>query len=137
MGTRSAVFVPMSDLSTLIIHKESSPDHYEVRSPGWNSRTVALMRAKNETAKLIFTGFSPSIDVSQLIEGREVKFVNTKEVVSVKPFTPANGALLPGRIFVEIKKALAIGPVLFIAPRKVYGNALLCSHCRNVATCGC
>ncbi len=137
VGTRSAVFVPMSDLSTLIIHKESSPDHYEVRSPGWNSRTVALMRAKNESAKLIFTGFSPSIDVSQLIEDREVKFVNTKEVVNVKAFTPADGALLPGRIFGEIKKALAIGPVLFIAPRKGYGNALLCSHCRNVATCGC
>jgi len=26
---------------------------------------------------------------------------------------------------------------LFIAPRKGYGNALLCSHCRNVATCDC
>ena len=27
--------------------------------------------------------------------------------------------------------------MLFIAPRKGYGNALLCAHCRNVALCDC
>ena len=137
VGTRSAVFVPVKNLSTLIVHKESAPDHYEVRSPGWNSRTIALMRATSESLKLVFTGFSPSIDLSQLIDDRAVKYVNSKHIVNVKAFTPTDGALLPGRIFAEIKKALSVGPVLFIAPRKGYGNALLCAHCRNVATCGC
>jgi primosomal protein N' (replication factor Y) len=137
VGTRSAVFVPVKNLSTLIVHKESAPDHYEVRSPGWNSRTIALMRARSESLKLVFTGFSPSIDLSQLIDDRAVKYVNSKHIFNVKAFTPTDGALLPGRIFAEIKKALSVGPVLFIAPRKGYGNALLCAHCRNVATCGC
>ena len=137
VGTRSAVFVPVKNLSTLIIHKESAPDHYEVRSPGWNSRSIALMRARSESLNLVFTGFSPSIDLSKLIDDREVKYVNSKNVVNVKAFNPTDGALLPGRIFAEIKKALSVGPVLFIAPRKGYGNALLCAHCRNVATCGC
>jgi primosomal protein N' (replication factor Y) len=63
--------------------------------------------------------------------------LNSKETVNVKAFNPSDGALLPGRIFTDIKKALAIGPVLFIAPRKGYGNALLCAHCRNVAACDC
>jgi primosomal protein N' (replication factor Y) len=95
------------------------------------------MRAKSETLKLVLTGFSPSIEVSQMIEDREIKYVNSKEIVTVKAFTPADGSLLPGRIFSEVKKALALGPVLFIAPRKGYGNALLCAHCRNVALCDC
>jgi primosomal protein N' (replication factor Y) len=95
------------------------------------------MRAKSETLKLVLTGFSPSIEVSQMIEEREIKYVNSKEIVTVKAFTPADGSLLPGRIFSEVKKALALGPVLFIAPRKGYGNALLCAHCRNVALCDC
>jgi primosomal protein N' (replication factor Y) len=90
-----------------------------------------------EAVKLILTGFSPSIEVSQLIDEREVKYLNCKETVAIKAFTPSEGALLPGRIFTEVKKALTIGPVLFIAPRKGYGNALLCAHCRNVAMCGC
>ena len=137
VGTRSAIFAPVNKLGTIIVHKESSVDHYEIRSPGWNSRSVALIRSKSESVKLILTGFSPSIEVSQLIEERAVKYVNSKEIVNVKAFTPSEGALLPGRIFSEIKKALSVGPVLFIAPRKGYGNALLCGHCRNVAMCEC
>ena len=137
VGTRSAIFVPIRNLATIIIHKESSYDHYELRSPGWNSRTIALIRSRSESVKLILTGFSPSIEVSQLIEEREVRYLNSKQAVSVKAFSPSEGALLPGRIFSEIKKALTMGPVLFIAPRKGYGNALLCAHCRNVASCDC
>jgi len=137
VGTRSAIFAPVNKLGTIIVHKESSLDHYEIRSPGWNSRSVALIRSKSESVKLILTGFSPSIEVSQLIEEREVKYVNSKVTVNIKAFTPSEGALLPGRIFSEIKRALLVGPVLFIAPRKGYGNALLCGHCRNVAMCEC
>ena len=137
VGTRSAIFAPISNLTTVIVHSESSSDHYEIRSPGWNTRTVALMRCKQESLKLVLTGFSPSIEVSDLIDKREVKYLNSKESVNVRAFTPNEGALLPGRIFSDIKKALMVGPVLFIAPRKGYGNALLCSHCRNVAACEC
>ena len=137
VGTRGAVFTPVNNLATVIIHKESSLDHYEVRSPGWNTRTVGGIRSELESLHLILTGFSPSIEVSQLIDDRRAKFLNVKETVNVKAFTPNDGALLPGRIFVDIKKALSVGPVLFIAPRKGYGNALLCAHCRNVATCEC
>jgi primosomal protein N' (replication factor Y) len=85
----------------------------------------------------VLTGFCPSIEVSDLIDKREVRYLNSKESVNVRAFTPNDGALLPGRIFSDIKKALTVGPVLFIAPRKGYGNALLCAHCRNVATCAC
>jgi primosomal protein N' (replication factor Y) len=137
VGTRSAVFVPVKKLATLIVHKESSQDHYEIRSPGWNARKVALIRAEFESLKLILTGFSPSMEVSQLIDERAVKYSNVKQMVNIKAFSPNEGALLPGRIFPEIKKALENGPVLFIAPRKGYGNALLCAHCRNVASCDC
>lgn len=137
VGTRSAIFAPINNLSTIIVHKESSHDHYEVRSPGWNTRTVALLRAKSESLKLIFTGFSPSVEVSELIDQREVRYLNSKEAINVKAFSPTDGSLLPGRIFTDIKKALVTGPVLFIAPRKGYGNALLCAHCRNVAACEC
>jgi primosomal protein N' (replication factor Y) len=77
------------------------------------------------------------MEVSQLIDERAVKYSNVKQMVNIRAFSPNEGALLPGRIFSEIKKALDNGPVLFIAPRKGYGNALLCAHCRNVASCDC
>jgi len=137
VGTRSAVFTPVSNLSTIIVFKESSFDLYEVRSPGWNARTIAQLRAVNEKLKLVLMGFSPSIEVGFEIENRQIKYVTSRETIEVKAFTPADGALLPGRIFTEIRAALKLGPVLFLAPRKGYGNALLCAHCRNIALCEC
>ena len=137
IGTRSSVFVPVNGLASIIVFKESSLDHYEVRSPGWNTRDVAFLRAQLEKVNLVFTGFSPSIEVSLKIENRELEYSNTRENVPVKAFTPSDGSLLPGRIFSEIRSALKEGPVLFIAPRKGYGNAVLCAHCRNIAQCAC
>ena len=137
VGTRSAIFAPVSDLATIIIFKESSIDHYEVRSPGWNSKAVAHDRVSNEGLKLLLLGFSPSIEVAQKIDNRTIKFVSTKQVVDVKAFTPTDGALLPGRIFTEIRNAVKNGPVLFLAARKGYGNALICGHCKNIAHCEC
>ena len=137
VGTRSAIFAPVRNLASIIIYKESSPDHYEVRSPGWNSSIIAKMRAESEGIALVLTGFTPSVRAASEIDQRTIKFNNQRTQVNLQAFTPSDGSLLPGRIFSEIKKALKKGPVLFIAPRKGYGNALLCSHCRNVALCKC
>jgi primosomal protein N' (replication factor Y) len=137
VGTRSAVFTPVNNLAAIIIYKESSPDHFDLRSPGWNSSTIARMRSELEGIGLVFTGFTPSVRVAYEIDRSTIKFNNQRTQVNVQAFSPSDGTLLPGRIYSEIKKALKKGPVLFVAPRKGYGNALLCAHCRNVALCKC
>ena len=137
VGTRSSIFTPVRNLAAIIIYKESSPDHFELRSPGWNSSTIARMRAEREGVVLVLTGFAPSVRVANEIDARTIKFNNQRRQVNVQSFTPTDGTLLPGRIFSEVKKALKNGPVLFVAPRKGYGNALLCAHCRNIALCKC
>ena len=137
VGTRSAVFTPVNNLAAIIIYKESSPDHFDLRSPGWNSSTIARMRAELEGIGLVFTGFTPSVRMAYEIDRSTIKFNNQRTQVNVQAFSPTDGTLMPGRIYSEIKKALKKGPVLFVAPRKGYGNALLCAHCRNVALCKC
>lgn len=137
IGTRSAVFAPVKNLKAIVIYKESSPDQYEIRSPGWNTSAIAKLRSSNEGLQLIYTGFSPSNRIAYDIDRGVIKFRNQRVEVKVQAFTPHDGALLPGKIYSEIKKALVQGPVLFLAPRKGYGNALLCAHCRNVAACKC
>ena len=137
VGTRSSVFAPVSELSTIIIFKESSPEHYEIRSPGWNSKDVAKKRSKLEKVNLFTVGFCPSIQMAHAIDEGESDFEPHQSAVVVHAFNPDLGTLLPGRIFPEIRKALKKGPVLFLAARKGYGNALLCAHCRNIAQCDC
>lgn len=137
VGTRSSIFLPLKDLATIMIFKESSFDHYEVRSPGWNSRIVAETRARLENLNLILSGYSPSSDVALQIDSKKIKYINARTDVSVAAFSPVSGTLLPGRIFADIRNALRSGPVLFLVPRKGYGNALMCSHCKNIALCNC
>ena len=137
VGTRSAIFTPVNNLIAIVVYKESSPDHFDLRSPGWNSSAIARMRSELEGVGLVFTGFTPSVRVAHDIDRSDIKFNNQKTQVNVQAFTPSEGTLLPGRIYSEIRKALKKGPVLFVAPRKGYGNALLCAHCRNVALCKC
>ena len=137
IGTRSSIFVTPRDLRTLIIYRENSQSHYEVRHPGWNVRDVALMRAESERLNLYFVGYSPSLEMAALIESGGAKYLSKKTRLQVKTFTPQNSELLPERIFTPIRSALKNGPVLFLVPKKGYASALMCKKCKNIAICSC
>lgn len=137
VGARSAVFAPIPHLKCVIMYKESSFDHFEKRSPGWNVRDVLALRREVEDFQRIYMGYVPSLDISLLIENAKLKYIFHAHQLKVKAFSSNDGALLPDGIFKEIRKGLTLGPVLFIVPRKGYGNALLCANCKNVAVCTC
>ena len=46
IGTRSATFSPISNDATVIIYDEQDESFWEKHSPGWNSRTITLLRHK-------------------------------------------------------------------------------------------
>ena len=77
--------------------------------------TIAKLRSDNEGVSLIYTGFSPSLNSAYEIDQKKMKFVSQRFQVEARAFSPSEGALLPGRIFSEIKKALNNGAVLFLA----------------------
>lgn len=137
IGTRSSIFVTPRDLRTLIIYRENSQSHYEVRHPGWNVRDIALIRAESESLNLYFVGYSPSLEMAALIESGGANYLNKKMRLQVKAFTPQNSELLPERIFTPIRSALKNGPVLFLVPKKGYASALMCKKCKNIAICSC
>jgi len=134
LGLRGAVFTPMKANSTLILYGEQSEHLYEPRTPGWNARDVALLRKEQN---LILTGYSPSSEAALLIENSELKLIATKTHVKVLGLAQSHGELLPAGIFPVVRNALNKGPVLALVPRKGYGNALLCSKCRNISRCTC
>ena len=137
LGTRSSIFAAPIDLKTLIIYRENSQSHYEVRHPGWNVRDIALMRAESESLNLYFVGYSPSLEMAALIESGAAKYLSKRMRLQVKTFSPQNAELLPERIFTPIRSALKNGPVLFLVPKKGYASALMCKKCKNIAICGC
>ena len=137
IGTRSAIFAFPPDLKTIVIFREGSESHYETRSPGWNTRDLAIIRSAQDGCDLFFVGYSPSLEIGLLIDSDEVKMLSKSNRLQVSNFEPLNGELLPNRIFPPIRKALKSGPVLFLIPRKGYASSLMCKKCRNIATCEC
>ena len=137
IGTRSAIFVDSPDLSSIVIFNESSEQFFEVRSPGWNARDIAILRARTENIAIYCVGYSPSAEVARLIDIGWFLFKAAKEKVRVDTFQQEFSELLPGRIIGELRRLIKQGPILFIAPRKGYSQSISCSNCRNISTCSC
>lgn len=137
IGTRSAIFAFPPDLATIVIFREGAESHYEPRSPGWNSRDLALIRSEQSGCDLFFVGYSPTLEIGLLIDQAQVQLLGKDNRLLVSNFESLNGELLPNRIFPPIRKALSSGPVLFLIPRKGYASSLMCKKCRNIATCDC
>ena len=137
IGTRGAIFAPLSDLEEIVILNEGSEHHYEIRSPGWNVRDVAILRSMKSKVNLTFVGYSPSAEIARLIESRWVTFVGSKSRVEVIAYSQTHGELIPSRLVTVIRNAMKSGPILFLSPRKGYSQAITCAKCRNIAKCQC
>jgi primosomal protein N' (replication factor Y) len=137
IGTRGAIFAPMRDLSEIIIYDEGSDNHYEMRTPGWNSRDVAKLRASLEELHVTYIGYFPSTEIAADIEKGKIRYRSGKSSVKVIAQQSEQGELIPSRIFALIRSSLKSGSVLCIAPRKGYAHAISCSKCRNLAVCQC
>lgn len=137
IGSRSAVFAPVHDLRTIIVYREGAQSHYEVRTPGWNTRDVALLRSQLGQVDLTFVGYAPSSETSYLLEKKAMELKGRSAKVDAQSYPAHNGELLPDRIFGPVRKALEKGSVLFLVSRKGYSSALMCKSCKNIAICDC
>ena len=137
IGTRSAIFAPVSNLQTIVIFREGSESHYERRTPGWNVRDVAIIRSQLAAIDLTFAGFAPSSELSLLIESEAIALKGKSAKVDANSYPQVQAELLPDRIFSPIRSALTRGSVLFLVPRKGYSQAISCTSCRNIGLCEC
>jgi primosomal protein N' (replication factor Y) len=137
IGMRGAIFAPIPGLSEIYLHQENSEHYYERRTPYWNTREVAWIRSKLSNLDLHFTGYVPSLDVAIDIDKKEISYQATREKLSVVAQSSSNGELIPSKIYQEVRKAIAIGPILFLVPAKGYATAISCAKCRNIAICEC
>ena len=137
VGMRGAIFAPIPGLSEIYLHQENSEHYYERRTPHWNTREVAWIRSKLSNLNLHLTGYVPSLDVAIDIDKKEISYLATREKITVIAQASSNGELIPSKIYQQVRKAIASGPILFLVPAKGYATAISCAKCRNIAMCEC
>jgi primosomal protein N' (replication factor Y) len=121
----------------VIVVREDSEHHYEIKSPGFNTRDVALLRSEFLGENLLFLGYSPSLEMAKLIEQGYVTYKKSAGKVNLKAAPTLQGELLPSKLVKELRPELGKGRTLFVAPSKGYGLAISCANCRNLAKCNC
>ena len=131
ISTRSGAFAPLEKNATVIVLSDLDSSHYELHSPGWNTRDVTLLR--DHFTSLIFISPSHSLEIARLIEIGWLEKKLYKQKNTQRFLTNENG----NSYVSSIKKGISNGSVLVSVSEKGYANLFLCSKCRNTANCEC
>ncbi|WP_017612913.1 primosomal protein N' [Nocardiopsis salina] len=150
VGTRGAVFAPVSDLGLVVLWDDGDDVHADQHAPYPHARTVLSMRAHREGAGALIGGFTRTTDAQMLVEAgwahplaadratlrRRAPVIKAAgDDRELARDEAARSARMPSLALRTAREAARTGPVLFQVPRRGYLNTLACASCREPARC--
>ncbi|BBZ33970.1 primosome assembly protein PriA [Mycolicibacterium confluentis] len=152
IGTRSAVFAPVTALGLVLIWDDGDDTLAEPRAPYPHARDVAMLRAHQMRCAAVIGGYARTAEAQALVRSgwahdlvatRPVLRARAPRVVALENDgfqqerdAAAHSARLPSVALQAARTALqAERPVLVQVPRRGYVPSLACAKCRTVARC--
>ncbi len=152
IGTRSAVFAPLSDLGLVMVWADADDSLAEPRAPYPHAREVAMLRAHQARCAALIGGYARTAEAHALVRSgwahdivaaRPVVRARTPRVVALDDSGYANErdpaartARIPSIALRAARASLeAEAPVLVQVPRRGYAPSLACGRCRTIARC--
>jgi len=149
VGTRSAVFAPLSNLGLIIVDEEHDTSFKQEETPRYHGRDVAVMRGKQEGAMVVLGSATPSLESAQNATAGRYALVSMKRRVQDRPLPAVSvvdmrleyAAVGPDVIFSQrLTQALA-GRLqagqqsLVLLNRRGLATAVFCRQCGSTLDC--
>jgi len=149
VGTRSAVFVPLTRLGLVIVDEEHDTSYKQDEAPRYHGRDVAIMRASREGAVVLLGSATPSMESYQhAVTGKyrlltlptrvldrplaDVRIVNMREEYAAEgPDAVLSRALVAG---IETR-LMRQEQVVVVLNRRGYATSVLCRQCGDTFDC--
>jgi primosomal protein N' (replication factor Y) len=149
VGTRSAVFAPVSDLGVVIVDEEHDSSYKQEEAPRYHGRDVAVVRARLARALAVLGSATPSLEsywnaregkyrllkLEERIGGRPLASV---EIVDMRQEFRETHTQVPisRRLKDEIDAQLRAGAqTMILLNRRGYSWFLLCRSCGETQRC--
>jgi primosomal protein N' (replication factor Y) (superfamily II helicase) len=82
IGTRSAVFAPVSNLGIVIIDEEHETSYRQHESPFYNGRDTAIVRARQAGAVVVLGSATPSLESFHNARGAKYRYLQLPERIN-------------------------------------------------------
>jgi len=149
VGTRSAVFAPVTDLALIIVDEEQDSSYKQEETPRYHARDVAVVRAKLANATVVLGSATPSLEsyynaknnkyllleMPDRIEKRplpEVEIIDMRQEFQESGHEP----VISRKLAAEIKDRLERKEqVMVLLNRRGYSPLALCRSCGKSLEC--
>lgn len=149
VGTRSAVWLPLRNLETIVVWDDADDRLREQRFPHVDTLDVAVARSFNEKVQVTFAAYSRSLKAQQLVESSwATDLTGSREIVRARcphvnifdrsdaEFEGTTGQMrLPNRAFKVIREGLTSGAVLCQVAAAGRVKWVRCQNCGQESHC--
>jgi primosomal protein N' (replication factor Y) len=149
VGTRSAVFAPVTDLALIIVDEEQDSSYKQEETPRYHARDVAVMRAKMADAVVVLGSATPSLEsyynakknkyaLIELPDRVERRPLPEVELIDMKQEFQETGQeqVISRKLAQEIRERLERKEqVMILLNRRGYSPVALCRTCGKTLEC--
>jgi primosomal protein N' (replication factor Y) len=149
IGTRSAVFAPISNLGIIVVDEEHEASYRQQESPYYNGRDTAVMRALKERAVVVLGSATPSLESFHNARAGKYRYLQLPNRVANRAL--ASAEIIDMRsVFTSAGKQQPLSPQLLDAieethargeqsivllNRRGYSSFVLCRSCGERMQC--
>jgi len=149
VGTRSAIFAPISDLALIIVDEEQDHSYKQEETPRYHARDVAVMRAKMAGAVAVLGSATPSLEsyynakkskyaLLELPDRVELRPLPEVEILDMRQDFQETGheQVISRKLAEEIRERLTRKEqVMVLLNRRGYSPVVLCRACGKTLQC--